>query len=181
MHVNVYMTHRRSLLPSITRMRQPFPPGFLWGCATSAYQIEGSPLADGAGVSNWHRFVRTPGRVLGGDTGDVACDSYHRYKDDIALLKALGVKAYRLSLKGRPAPVIDGYSGDQRLFLSFGQVWRTKMREQSIRTQTMSNEHTVAEFRVIGPTRNMDDWYKAFDVKPGEKYYLPPDQRVRLW
>ena len=48
------------------RMRQPFPPGFLWGCATSAYQIEGSPLADGAGVSNWHRFVRTPGRVLGG-------------------------------------------------------------------------------------------------------------------
>lgn len=53
----------------LQRMRQPFTPGFLWGCATPAYQIEGSPLADGAGVSNWHGFVCTPGRVLGGDTG----------------------------------------------------------------------------------------------------------------
>ena len=89
MHVNVYMTHQRSLLPLITRMRQPFPPGFLWGCATSAYQIEGSPLADGAGVSNWHRFVRTPGRVLGGDTGDVACDHYRRMKGDVALMREI--------------------------------------------------------------------------------------------
>jgi putative endopeptidase len=94
---------------------------------------------------------------------------------------AIALKAYRLSLNGKPAPVIDGYTGDQRLLLSFGQVWRTKMRENAIRTQTMSNEHTVAEFRVIGPTRNMDGWYEAFDVKPGEKYYLPPAERVRIW
>ena len=94
---------------------------------------------------------------------------------------AIALKAYRLSLNGKPAPVIDGYTGDQRLFLSFGQVWRTKMRENAIRTQTMSNEHTVAEFRVIGPTRNQDGWYEAFDVKPGEKYYLPPNERVRIW
>jgi len=94
---------------------------------------------------------------------------------------AIARKAYHLSLKGKPAPVIDGYSGDQRLFLSFGQVWRTKMRENAIRTQTLSNEHTVAEFRVIGPTRNQDAWYESFDVKPGEKYYLPPGERVHLW
>jgi putative endopeptidase len=94
---------------------------------------------------------------------------------------AIALKAYHVSLNGKPAPVIDGYTGDQRLFLSFGQVWRTKMRESAIRTQTLSNEHTVAEFRVIGPTRNMDSWYGAFDVKPGEKYYLPPAERVHLW
>jgi len=94
---------------------------------------------------------------------------------------AIALKAYHLSLKGKPAPVIDGYSGDQRLYLSFGQVWRTKMRDSAVRTQTMSNEHTVAEFRVIGPTRNQDAWYDAFGVKPGDKYYLPPAERVHLW
>jgi putative endopeptidase len=94
---------------------------------------------------------------------------------------AIALKAYHISLNGKPAPVIDGLTGDQRLFLSFGQVWRTKMRDSAIRTQTLSNEHTVADFRVIGPTRNMDAWYGAFDVKPGEKYYLAPAERVHLW
>jgi putative endopeptidase len=94
---------------------------------------------------------------------------------------AIALKAYHLSLNGKPAPVIDGYTGDQRLFLSFGQVWRTKMRDSAVRTQTMSNEHTVAEFRVIGPTRNQDAWYDGFEVKPGEKYYLAPAERVHLW
>ena len=94
---------------------------------------------------------------------------------------AIALKAYHVSLKGKPAPVIDGYTGDQRLFLSFGQVWRTKMRDSAVRTQTMSNEHTVAEFRVIGPTRNQDAWYDGFGVKAGEKYYLPPAERVHLW
>lgn len=75
-----------------------FPPGFLWGAATSAYQIEGSPLADGAGPSIWHHFVRTPGRITGGDTGDVACDHYRRMPQDVALMKQLGLQAYRFSL-----------------------------------------------------------------------------------
>ncbi len=75
-----------------------FAEGFLWGCATSAYQIEGSPLADGAGPSNWHRFVRTPGRVRDGDTGDVACDHYRRWRDDVALMRTLGMRAYRFSI-----------------------------------------------------------------------------------
>jgi putative endopeptidase len=94
---------------------------------------------------------------------------------------AIALKAYHLSLNGNRAPMIDGYSGDQRFYLSFGQVWRTKMRDSAIRTQTLSNEHTVAEFRVIGPTRNQDAWYDSFDVKPGDKYYLPPAERVHLW
>ena len=79
-------------------MGEPFPPGFLWGAATAAYQIEGSPLADGAGESNWHRFAHTPGLVKGGDTGDVACDHYRRWKDDVALMRDIGLKAYRFSI-----------------------------------------------------------------------------------
>jgi len=75
-----------------------FPADFLWGAATSAYQIEGSPLADGAGPSIWQRFCRTPGLVRDGQTGDVACDHYRRYKSDIALMHELGLKAYRFSI-----------------------------------------------------------------------------------
>ena len=75
-----------------------FPAGFLWGAATSAYQIEGSPLADGAGPSIWQRFCRTPGLVRDGQSGDVACDHYRRYKSDIALMHELGLKAYRFSI-----------------------------------------------------------------------------------
>ncbi len=75
-----------------------FPANFLWGAATSAYQIEGSPLADGAGPSIWHQFSHTPGLVANGDTGDVACDHYWRYSDDIALMKELGLAAYRFSI-----------------------------------------------------------------------------------
>jgi beta-glucosidase len=75
-----------------------FPDGFLWGAATAAYQIEGAPDADGKGPSIWDTFSHTPGKTYHGDTGDVACDSYHRFPEDIALLKRLGVGAYRLSL-----------------------------------------------------------------------------------
>ena len=75
-----------------------FPAGFLWGAATSAYQIEGSPLADGAGPSIWHRFVHEPGRIANGDTGDVACDHYRRFADDLLLMRELGLTAYRFSV-----------------------------------------------------------------------------------
>ena len=86
-------------------MNNRFPAGFLWGCATSAYQIEGSPLADGAGASIWHRFVRTPGRMAGGDTGDVACDHYRRMRGDVALMRDIGLTAYRFSVAwGRVMP-----------------------------------------------------------------------------
>ncbi|MEO8349702.1 MAG: GH1 family beta-glucosidase [Acidobacteriota bacterium] len=75
-----------------------FPDGFLWGAAVSAYQVEGSPLADGAGPSNWHRFSHTPGLVSNGDTGDVACDQYRRYRGDVRLMGELGLNAYRFSV-----------------------------------------------------------------------------------
>lgn len=75
-----------------------FPPDFHWGAATSAYQIEGSPLADGAGPSIWERFAHTPGMMANNDNGDVACDHYRRYKDDVQLMRALGLQGYRFSI-----------------------------------------------------------------------------------
>ena len=82
-----------------------FPSAFVWGAATAAYQIEGSPLADGAGASIWHRFAHTPGRVAGGDTGDIACDHYRRFEADVALMQSLGLRSYRFSVAwGRVLP-----------------------------------------------------------------------------
>lgn|SRR5574341_736017 len=81
-----------------TSLPATFPDDFLWGAATSAYQIEGSPLADGAGESIWHRFAHSPGRTANGETGDTACDHYHRYPEDVALLDELGLNAYRFSI-----------------------------------------------------------------------------------
>jgi len=82
-----------------------FPDGFLWGAATSAYQVEGSPLADGAGASIWHRFCHTPGLVHGGDTGDVACDHFRLLESDVRLMRELGLSAYRFSVAwGRVMP-----------------------------------------------------------------------------
>jgi beta-glucosidase len=75
-----------------------FPNNFLWGCATASYQIEGAANEDGRGPSVWDTFSHTPGKVFQGDTGDVACDSYHRYKEDVQLLKSLGAKGYRMSI-----------------------------------------------------------------------------------
>ncbi len=75
-----------------------FPQGFLWGAATASYQIEGAWNEDGKGESTWDRFSRKPGATLNGDTGDVACDHYHRWRDDVALMKDLGLQAYRFSI-----------------------------------------------------------------------------------
>lgn len=83
----------------------PFPPHFLWGAATAAYQIEGSPLADGAGASIWHRFSHNPGRIANAETGDLACDHYYRWKQDLDLMAGLGLGAYRFSVAwGRVLP-----------------------------------------------------------------------------
>jgi beta-glucosidase len=75
-----------------------FPEDFMWGAATSAYQIEGSPLADGAGPSNWHQFSHERGRIAQGDTGDRGCDHYRHYRDDVAIMAQLGLRAYRFSI-----------------------------------------------------------------------------------
>ena len=75
-----------------------FPAGFLWGAATAAYQIEGAVDEDGRGKSIWDVFSHTPGRVKNGDTGDIACDHYHRWPEDVALMADLGLNAYRFSV-----------------------------------------------------------------------------------
>lgn len=89
--------------------------------------------------------------------------------------------AYQMSLGGKPAPVIDGLTGDQRFFLAFAQGWRGKQREEAIKAQVATDPHSPRRFRIIGPLRNLDAWYTAFDVQPDAKFYLPPDQRVRIW
>ncbi|HTL19542.1 MAG TPA: M13 family metallopeptidase [Steroidobacteraceae bacterium] len=90
-------------------------------------------------------------------------------------------EAYHISLKGKPAPVLDGLSGDQRFFLAYAQVWREKYREGALREMVMSNEHSPSKFRVNGPLPNIDDWYSAFNVQPGDRLYLKPADRVRIW
>jgi len=89
--------------------------------------------------------------------------------------------AYKLSLHGQPAPVIDGLSGDQRFFLSWAQVWRTKYRDGVLREIVLSDVHSPAQFRVNGPLPNIDAWYEAFHVQPTDKLYIKPADRVSIW
>jgi putative endopeptidase len=103
--------------------------------------------------------------------------------ENIADLAGLQVAydAYHRSLGGKPAPVIDGLTGDQRFFLAFAQGWRSKEREDAIKSQVASDPHTPSRFRVIGPVRNLDAWYAAFGIGPDSKFYIAPEQRVRIW
>ena len=104
--------------------------------------------------------------------------------ENIADLAGLVIahKAYRISLGGKEAPVLDGLTGDQRFYLAFGQSWRAKVKDGTQRQRLLSNPHSPSEFRVNGVVRNDDGWYAAFpDVKPGSRYYLAPEQRIHLW
>jgi putative endopeptidase len=92
---------------------------------------------------------------------------------------AIAYDAYKMSLHGKPDKVIGGYTGDQRFFLGFGQVWRTKMREAALQQQLTTDPHTPGMYRP-NVVRNFDAWYKAFNVRDG-KLYLPPEQRIRIW
>jgi putative endopeptidase len=94
---------------------------------------------------------------------------------------SLALDAYHASLKGKPAPVIDGLTGDQRVFLGWAQVWRQKQREAALLQQLHTDPHSPAEARVNMPFRNVDAWYDAFDVKAGDKLYLAPADRVKIW
>jgi putative endopeptidase len=93
----------------------------------------------------------------------------------------IALDAYHNSLGGKPAPVIDGLTGDQRFFLSFAQSWRTKRRDDFVRQLIVRDVHSPEKFRVDGVVRNVDAWYDAFEVKPGDKLYLAPADRVRIW
>jgi predicted metalloendopeptidase len=98
---------------------------------------------------------------------------------DVAGL-AVAYDGYRLSLKGKPAPVVAGLSGDQQFFIAFAQAWRAKTREPALRQQVVTDGHAPDEFRA-DTVRNLDAWYAAFDVKPGQKLYLAPAERVQVW
>ena len=93
----------------------------------------------------------------------------------------VALDAYHKSLDGKPAPVIDGLTGDQRFFLGWAQVWRSKSRDEAMKSQATSNEHTPDRFRVLGPLPNVDAWYAAFNVKPGDAMYIAPEKRARIW
>ncbi|MDG2221821.1 MAG: M13-type metalloendopeptidase, partial [Rubripirellula sp.] len=94
---------------------------------------------------------------------------------------SVSLEAYRLSLKGKEAPVIDGLTGDQRFFLGWGQIWRRLYREPELLKRLITDPHSPSEFRVNGIVRNMDAWYEAFQIKPTDPLYLKPEDRVRIW
>jgi predicted metalloendopeptidase len=98
---------------------------------------------------------------------------------DVAGLSA-AYDAWKMSLGGKPAPVAQGLTGDQQFFLAFAQVWRSKVREPALRQQLLTNGHAPSAYRAQ-TVRNLDGWYAAFAVAPGEKLYLAPAQRVRVW
>ena len=124
-------------------------------------------------------------------------DQYNRYEavaenfvngeltlgENIGDLGGLSVayEAYRLSLDGKEAPVIDGLTGDQRFFLGWSQIWRRLYRKPELLKRLVDDPHSPSEFRVNGIVRNMDAWYDAFDIKPDAKLYLKPEDRVRIW
>ncbi|HVF61311.1 MAG TPA: GH1 family beta-glucosidase [Thermoanaerobaculia bacterium] len=160
-------------------MGAPFPDDFLWGAATSAYQIEGSPLADGAGESNWHRFAHTPGLIANGDTGDVACDHYRRWRDDVALMRELGLGAYRFSIAwSRVLP--EGTGAVNQRGLDFYRRLVAALREAGIEPMaTLYHWDHPAALDERGGWLNPDSprWFAdyarvCFDTLDGE---------VRLW
>lgn len=93
----------------------------------------------------------------------------------------LALDAHRASLQGKPAPVLDGFSGEQRVLLGWAQLWRGKVTENYVRKQVVSDPHAPRQFRVIGPTRNIDVWYGAFDVQASDKMFIERSKRVRIW
>ncbi|KAB2963454.1 MAG: beta-glucosidase [Thermoanaerobaculia bacterium] len=156
-----------------------FPPGFLWGAATSAYQVEGSPLADGAGASIWHRFAHEPGRIAGGDTGDVACDHYRRWRDDVALMQELGLTAYRFSISwSRVLP--EGAGRVNPAGLDFYRALVDALREAGIApVATLFHWDLPAALEDRGGWLHPDaaSWFADY----AEACFRALDDRVELW
>ena len=103
--------------------------------------------------------------------------------ENIGDLSGLAVAhhAYQISLQGREAPVIAGFTGDQRFFMGYAQIWRDKMRDEELRNRLLTDTHSPGMFRGFVPLTNFDAWYSAFSVKPGDKLYRKPDERVKFW
>lgn len=93
----------------------------------------------------------------------------------------IALRAYQASLNGKEAPVLDGMTGVQRVFLGFAQIWRAKMRDEAMRQLIATNPHSPSQYRTNGPVRNLPEWYDAFNVSSGDALYLPPEERVKIW
>jgi predicted metalloendopeptidase len=113
---------------------------------------------------------------------DLAVNGKLTLGENIADLAGLAAAygAYRRSLGGKQAPTVQGFTGDQQFFISFAQSWRGKLREPTMRNRILTDGHAPYEYRA-STVRNLDEWYAAFNVKPGEKLYLSPADRVRVW
>jgi endothelin-converting enzyme/putative endopeptidase len=113
---------------------------------------------------------------------DVSVNGKQTLAENIADLGGISAAydGYHAALEGKPAPVQDGFTGDQQFFIAFGQNWGSKTREAALRQQVMTDPHSPAQYRA-DTARNIDAWYAAFDVQPGEKLYLAPAERVRIW
>ena len=94
---------------------------------------------------------------------------------------SIALKAYQMSLNGEPSPVLDGFTGEQRVFLGFGQVWAGKYRDEALKSQINTDPHSPAQYRANGSVRNVPEFYSAFDVKPTDALYLPEEERVKIW
>ncbi|WP_396184940.1 M13 family metallopeptidase [Flavobacterium sp.] len=94
---------------------------------------------------------------------------------------SIAIKAYKMSLDGKESPVLDGFTGEQRVFIGWGQSWLDKTREEALRNQVASDEHSPAKFRVNGVVRNIPEFYSAFNIKPTDSLYLAPEKRVKIW
>ena len=142
-----------------------------WWTPGDAERFEAKAKAFGA---QYAKFEVVPGAFINPDL---------TMGENIADFAGLNVAldAYHRSLNGKEAPVIDGLTGDQRFFLAYAQLYRVKGREDSWRNQVASDPHTPDRYRVLVPLRDLDAWYAAFDVKPGDKMYIAPADRVHIW
>jgi putative endopeptidase len=142
-----------------------------WWTADDAAKFEARAKMLGAQYSS---FEPVPGAHVNGDL---------TMGENIADLGGLtlALDAYHASLNGKPAPVIDGLTGDQRVFLGWAQAWRGKVTDDYVRKQVVSDPHSPRQFRVNGVVHNIDAWYLAFGVKPGDKLYVDPKNRVHIW
>jgi putative endopeptidase len=145
-----------------------------WWSAGDAATFDARARALGKQYSSFHPIAGDPAVTINGDL---------TMGENIADLGGLtlALDAYRLSLHGAPSPSLDGFTGEQRVFLGWAQAWAGKAADDSVRKQVVNDPHSPRQFRVDGVVRNMDAWYQAFKVTPQDALYLPPDQRVRIW
>ncbi len=176
--VTVYIKHSIAGSP-MTGRSFCFPDGFHWGAATSAYQIEGSPLADGAGPSIWQRFAHTPGMMMNGDTGDVACDHYHRYQGDVQLMRALGLQGYRFSINwARVLPDGTGRINPKGLDF-YSRLVDELLENEIVPNATLFHWDLPAALDDRGGWLNRDSahWFAEY----AEVMFKALDDRVPLW